>query len=544
MSQLTDNLNAIASIKSDIAAAIESKGVSMTGVPFGSYADKIGEIQTGGSFVTEPLNVTDNGVYTPGQGVDGYSQVTVNVPQSVTGYTEKDLTEGQISIVNLSNSASFVASVAFANNNNVRTVYLSNCSLVNDYAFQNCYNLQTVDLPNCTTIKGSAFSYCDSMTEISIPNCEVVSNDTFVDCHKLQGIDLSKVSYLGNGTLARCYSLSTVNVPNVLECGDATFTFDSNLQNIDLPLCSMLGNYTFSHCSNLTSINLPNLYRTGNYVFYNCPKLSEINLSNILSLGYYACFCDCSSLEKLTLNLNNYTYQSYGYDWLNGTKIASGTGSIYVQSWYYDRYISADGWSSLSARFVSVPVSSMLSFSDGLLSGYTQVIDYSFNSYLGRAYSEIISVSLPNCSYIEPRPYVTPDQNPFRNECSNLKTLNLPLLSSCPYEFMRGHSNIQEVIIPNCNRITAWAFGSCYSLSEIYLQKCSKIDEYVFYGCSTLNKITLGYSSVCELDHDVFHFTPISSGTGFIYVPSSLVDAYKSANNWSRFSSRIFPIPE
>lgn len=44
------------------------------------------------------------------------------------------------------------------------------------------------------------------------------------------------------------------------------------------------------------------------------------------------------------------------------------------------------------------------------------------------------------------------------------------------------------------------------------------------------------------MPYDAFNNTPIKSGTGSIYVPASLVDAYKSAENWSYFSDRIFPI--
>ena len=42
----------------------------------------------------------------------------------------------------------------------------------------------------------------------------------------------------------------------------------------------------------------------------------------------------------------------------------------------------------------------------------------------------------------------------------------------------------------------------------------------------------------------VFYSTPIGAGNGSIYVTSSLVDAYKSAQYWSKYSSQIFPIPE
>ena len=56
-----------------------------------------------------------------------------------------------------------------------------------------------------------------------------------------------------------------------------------------------------------------------------------------------------------------------------------------------------------------------------------------------------------------------------------------------------------------------------------------------------INLITIGYSGVCSLDGiSVFDDTKITSSTGSIYVPASLVDAYKSAKNWSAYSNRIF----
>ena len=67
-------------------------------------------------FVTETLNVSVNNTYYPGEGINGFSQVVVDVPQSVTGYTEKDVTENNFGLINLNNSASFVASEAFQSN--------------------------------------------------------------------------------------------------------------------------------------------------------------------------------------------------------------------------------------------------------------------------------------------------------------------------------------------------------------------------------------------------------------------------------------------
>lgn len=52
-------------------------------------------------------------------------------------------------------------------------------------------------------------------------------------------------------------------------------------------------------------------------------------------------------------------------------------------------------------------------------------------------------------------------------------------------------------------------------------------------------------TSICRLlGTDAFSETPISNGTGFIYVPDSLVDAYKAETNWSTFADQIKPLSE
>lgn len=187
MSQLIDNLNTIESVKTDIKSAIENKGVDMTGVSFPGYASKIGEITT--SFVTVPLNVSANGTYTPGQGVDGYSQVVVDVP--ISGWDQKSFTEGTIEIINLDNSASFVASSIFKNNATIQTVNLPYATIVNDYAFQNCKSLSQVSLPMCNSIGIYAFGYCSSLSIITIGYSSVCS---------LAGSNAFSITSIASGT--------------------------------------------------------------------------------------------------------------------------------------------------------------------------------------------------------------------------------------------------------------------------------------------------------------------------------------------------------
>ena len=52
--------------------------------------------------------------------------------------------------------------------------------------------------------------------------------------------------------------------------------------------------------------------------------------------------------------------------------------------------------------------------------------------------------------------------------------------------------------------------------------------------------MTLRSNTVVTLgSEDAFYFTPIEDGTGYIYVPSNLVDSYKSANGWSTYANQI-----
>ena len=207
MSELTTNLNNILDIKGNIKSAIENKGVDMTGVSFPGYASKIGEITT--SFVTVSLNVSANGTYNPGEGIDGYSQVVVDVP--ISGWDQKSITEGIIEIINLDNSASFVVSYAFYNNSYIQTVNLPYATTVRISAFYGCTSLSQVSLPMCISIGSNAFYNCTSLSQVSLPMCSYISN-AFQYCRSLSQISLPVCSYIGDTAFSNCSSLSIITI--------------------------------------------------------------------------------------------------------------------------------------------------------------------------------------------------------------------------------------------------------------------------------------------------------------------------------------------
>lgn len=535
MSQLTDNLNLIASIKSDIKSAIEAKGVSMTGVSFVSYADKIGEIQTGGQFVTEPLSVSANGTYVPGQGVDGFSQVVVDVPQSVEGFTEKQVTEGDFGIVNLNNSASFVKRAAFAYDSNLRSVNLPDCLLVQPDAFSQCSNIEQVNLPNCSYIDTYAFCRCISMSYISIPNCRSLAQYAFSNC--------------------------------------------TGLSEIDIPICSIFGAGVFVNCTGLTSINLPNCIAVPNYLFSGCTSLSDVSLPLISTLGQNA-FSGCSSLQTLTLCTETYKIPSYYSNTFSRTGSFITDGTIYVASDMYSRWIVSTGWSSLSSLFASVNQSGpVLSYDSGVVYGITKYFDSTYSSYLGISKADIVNVSLSNikeingdffrsCSnltYVD-LPVCTNISGFTFGACSSLSEISLPMCEIIGREVFAGCKNLTKVSLPSCTYLSYGAFYQCPSVSELSLPVCTYmsgnafrgcvnllsvslpvceyIGDWAFSDCISLSTVILNNSTVCSLGGGVFGSVYGKLSTVSIFVPSSLVEDYKVARNWSEYSSQIFPIPE
>lgn len=139
------------------------------------------------------------------------------------------------------------------------------------------------------------------------------------------------------------------------------------------PTLTKLGAYALSG-TNVTSINLPALTTIAGYAFYQCTKLTEVNfpllteipnngfrefsgvvkadlgsIKYIRSNGFYK----CTALETLIIRSASVPTLVAGTVW-TGTKIASGTGYIYVPSALIDSYKAATNWSSFADQFRAI----------------------------------------------------------------------------------------------------------------------------------------------------------------------------------------------
>lgn len=117
------------------------------------------------------------------------------------------------------------------------------------------------------------------------------------------------------------------------------------------------------------------------------------------------------------------------------------------------------------------------------------------------------------------------------------------------------HSNVESIGIYafyNCGRLATadfpvatsignFAFYNCDALTTADFPAATSIVDYAFYDCGRLQSFILrNTEQVCTLSNtSAFNSTPITSGTGYIYVPRALVDSYKAATNWSTYADQI-----
>ena len=113
----------------------------------------------------------------------------------------------------------------------------------------------------------------------------------------------------------------------------------------------------------------------------------------------------------------------------------------------------------------------------------------------------------------------------FQN-CFKLKITSVPVgVTSISSEVFAGCKEITELTINGAiTTISSNAFLKCISLAKIVFPNVTRVP--------TLSNVS------------AFKTTPIASGTGYIYVPDSLLDSFKSASNWSSYADQIKGVSE
>lgn len=155
----------------------------------------------------------------------------------------------------------------------------------------------------------------------------------------------------------------------------------------------------------------------------------------------------------------------------------------------------------------------------GLLSNTMTVLDNSLVTTLRtrvcQSATKLITVNLPNVTSLGAYAFY---------QCSNLKTVTLPKLTSISAQTWYMCPKLEYVDCGQLGSITAQTFASDTALKTLILRKTSSI-------CTLSNANGVSGSG-------------IGKGTGYVYVPSALIETYKTATNWSTFAAQFRAIED
>lgn len=172
---------------------------------------------------------------------------------------------------------------------------------IGEYAFANCTEITDINLPNVINISYNSFRGCTKLKAISLPHCQVVGGSSFYGCSNLEAVSLPSCHTLGTGALG------------------SAFWGCSKLSQVSLPLVTTIMSFTFRD----TVIQ----------------KIDFLSVNNIES----SAFIYARQLDTLILRNSNVCVLK-NIDAFDSTKIAAGTGYIYVPDNLVDSYKIATNW--------------------------------------------------------------------------------------------------------------------------------------------------------------------------------------------------------
>ena len=146
------------------------------------------------------------------------------------------------------------------------------------------------------------------------------------------------------------------------------------------------------------------------------------------------------------------------------------------------------------------------------------------------------SVNLPSVKML---------QNYGLQSCYKLADVSLPSMTETKTNIFRYSPLVGIVSAPNVKTVNSYAAGEFESAAGFDFTEKITIATNAFKTGWRFFSLILRSPEVCVLQNiSALADTPIANGDGYIYVPSDLVNSYKSASNWSTYASQIVAISE
>jgi hypothetical protein len=292
----------------DIASAIRDKANTDATYTPGEMAEAIGALKT--EFNTEPITVTENGVYQLPEGVDGFSSVTVDT-KGIVLPDEAYLITGDCNNMFSNNKWAWYIDLCgdkiTTKDITKMASMFTGCSITNIPFDLNCKEGIEIDL-------SFQFNQCNNLTSIPKINgyCKPSAlNDIFANCYRLKNIPEN---------IATWFDWSIIDNSTSAYKGDFSTTFNHCYSLRKIPMSfyahgNPIGHYGgsiyyggFQYCYVLDEvIDLPNPHKnvtwTNNaffYTFHFCSRLKNMTFATPDGAPYVV------KWKSQTIDLSNY----------------------------------------------------------------------------------------------------------------------------------------------------------------------------------------------------------------------------------------------
>ena len=187
-----------------------------------------------------------------------------------------------------------------------------------------------------------------------------------------------------------------------------------------------------------------------------------------------------------------------------------------------------NGYETAKEEVMSDPQNIIDVKASGILSGDITVLATNIANY-AFCRNAITGISAPNAETIGLYSF---------SDCSSLISGDFPKVTSLNNYSFNSCGKLTNLNIPLVTSLPTAALYSSRVLKRLDLHKVTSIAVSSLSVTSALKQLIIRTDSVCSLaSTQAFTNSAIANGTGLIFVPSSLVDSYKSATNWSTYST-------
>lgn len=492
---------------------------------------------------------------------------TVILGDNVTSIGESAFANcSSLSNVSFPSSLVSIGANAFQNTAlNGTLTFGDNLTFIGEGAFRDSPRLEGFVFPqNLTAISANLFNGCTALTEVSFVNNEnsTDSKITSIGASSFMGTNISEfhvpfaVRNIAQSAFANCPSLETIylldaNVANLDSVKYGLYTAGNQiLMNSPKFKEILLVDGSNQVISNLNEVTFPSTLTSfgsssGNSSSFVGTAISVVNFGQLMTFVPGGFASNVSTLAEVNFHAEN-SITAIGSSAFSGTSISEIIIPDNVRSIGTNCFENC-----LNLTNVKLPVtSSTFIISIASFKGCSNLTTIDIPSYVGEIAREAFMgcTSLVNVNLTEDSRLTTIGASAF-DSCTSLVTFNLPATVRALGEgAFNGCSSLSNFNFSadapiTFTTINANTFNGTLIDALVLPESISTINANAFNGMTHLNSLTLNNDRVVTLrDVNAFNETLITSNSGAIYVPSDLVDSYKSASNWSTFSEIIFPI--